>query len=121
MQRTWTKGRYADRVQRLDDYIAEPKPSGYRGVHVIVTYDERTVEVQLRSQAQHDWAYTVEQLGGQLGHALKMGEGPPELLELLAVLADLNEIQSQGLTVPGTMTERWAAARMAAARFLKEA
>lgn len=49
-----------------------------------------------------------------------MGEGPPELLELLAVLVDVNERQSQGLTVPGSMMDRWASARAAAARFLKE-
>lgn len=52
---------------------------------------------------------------------MKMGEGPVELLELLAVLADINERQSQGLVVPGRMMDRWAAARAAAARFLKEA
>lgn len=121
VQRRWTTGRYAGRVQRVDDYIVEPKASGYRGVHVIVVYDGRTVEVQLRSQAQHDWAYTVEQLGGQLGHALKMGEGPVELLGLLVVLADINEMESQGLTVPDSMMDRWTAARTAAAPFLKEA
>lgn len=107
-------------MQGVDDYVDEPKVSGYRGVHVIVVYDDRVVEVQLRSQAQHDWAYAVEQLGGQLGHALKMGEGPPELLELMAVLADVNDADSRGVPIPDTMRARWVAAREAASPFLKE-
>lgn len=43
---------------RVSDYIAEPRASGYRGVHVVVQYDGRPVEVQLRTQAMHEWAIT---------------------------------------------------------------
>jgi (p)ppGpp synthase/HD superfamily hydrolase len=35
---------------RLNDYIANPRPSGYRGVHLIVVYDGRHIEVQLRTE-----------------------------------------------------------------------
>lgn len=47
------------------DYIVSPRSSGYRGVHLIVRYDdpegvERNIEVQLRTQVMHSWAITVE-------------------------------------------------------------
>lgn len=35
--------------RRISDYIAEPRASGYRAVHVVVAYDDRCVEVQLRT------------------------------------------------------------------------
>lgn len=44
------------------DYIARPRPSGYRGRHVILRYDDLAcghklfVEVQLRTVLQHAWA-----------------------------------------------------------------
>ena len=34
---------------RVTNYIDEPRDSGYRGVHVIVEYDGRAIEVQLRA------------------------------------------------------------------------
>ncbi len=39
----------------VDDYISQPRASGYRGVHVMVQYDGRTIEVQLRTQVMHSW------------------------------------------------------------------
>lgn len=41
----------------FDDYIAKPKPNGYQSLHTAV-YDShgRIVEVQIRSQAMHDFA-----------------------------------------------------------------
>jgi len=44
------------------DYISDPRRSGYRGVHVIVGYDGRQIEVQLRTRVMHDWAIAVERL-----------------------------------------------------------
>lgn len=38
---------------RVSDDIADPRASGYRGVHVVVAYDHRPVEVQLRTQVMH--------------------------------------------------------------------
>ena len=45
---------------RLVDHIATPKPSGYRGLHLIARRDGRLVEVQLRTGLQHVWAQAVE-------------------------------------------------------------
>src|SRR5579859_7838205 len=32
------------------DYIANPRESGYRGVHLVVQYRERNIEIQLRTR-----------------------------------------------------------------------
>lgn len=39
-------------VKRERDYIVRPKPTGYRGVHVVIERDGRRVEIQLRTPAQ---------------------------------------------------------------------
>ncbi len=41
----------------FDDYISRPKPNGYRSLHTVVTdQDGRAFEVQIRTQAMHDFA-----------------------------------------------------------------
>jgi GTP pyrophosphokinase len=41
----------------FDDYIARPKPNGYQSLHtVVLDEDERTVEVQIRTRAMHEYA-----------------------------------------------------------------
>ena len=49
------------------DYVAQPKPSGYRSIHFAYKYisdnpdyDGLRVELQLRTRLQHDWAMAVE-------------------------------------------------------------
>src|SRR5699024_243159 len=40
---------------RVDDYIETPRLSGYRGVHIIVEYDSKQIEIQLRTEGMHEW------------------------------------------------------------------
>ena len=43
--------------KEFDDYIARPKPNGYKSLHtVIVADDGKAVEVQIRTQAMHAFA-----------------------------------------------------------------
>jgi putative GTP pyrophosphokinase len=66
-----------------DDYIKNPKPDGYRSIHVIFKYKNRLnsnydglqVELQIRTKLQHAWATAVEAMSTYLGVALKSGEG----------------------------------------------
>lgn len=66
-----------------DDYIAKPKASGYRGIHLIYKfqsavkpdYNNLLLEVQLRSHVQHAWATAVETVGAVVGQALKSSQG----------------------------------------------
>lgn len=49
----------------INNYIAHPKPSGYKSIHMYVTidgYDKMRIEIQLRSRQHHDWATFVEVL-----------------------------------------------------------
>lgn len=104
---------------RVSDYIAEPRPSGYRGVHVIVRYDGRPVEVQLRTQVMHEWAITVERAGGRLGEDLKSGYGPAPLLALLEAVSEVMAVEEEGGVVDRGALDRLTALRRDAAPFLE--
>jgi hypothetical protein len=84
LRKTWT-------IIKVRDYVAEPKESGYRALHLIVRRQGYPIEVQLRTVAQDAWANAVEQFGRELGLGLKFGAGTPEtrsvFVELAAVLA----------------------------------
>lgn len=72
-----------------DDYLADPKDSGYRSVHLIYkyanptapAYDNLSLELQIRTKLQHAWATAVETVGTFLNKALKSNEGPEEWLK----------------------------------------
>ncbi|HEY8777321.1 MAG TPA: RelA/SpoT domain-containing protein [Gaiellaceae bacterium] len=76
------------------DYAAQPKETGYRAVHVIVERRGRLIEIQLRTPFQQRWAAEVDRAAGQVGIALKDGQGPPEIADAFAELAD--EIADMG-------------------------
>lgn len=55
---------------QVSDYIATPRKSGYRAIHVIAgwaTDPRKPVEIQLRSTAMHSWADMVEETSALLG------------------------------------------------------
>ncbi|HSR95296.1 MAG TPA: RelA/SpoT domain-containing protein [Solirubrobacterales bacterium] len=74
-------------VVRIDDYLASPKNTGYRALHVVVHRDGHPVEIQLRTPSQHEWAEAVERWAARTRFPLKDGEGPPELLTYLELVA----------------------------------
>ena len=44
-------------VRKIKDYIAAPKPNGYRSLHMILRYDHKYyVEIQLRTISMDTWA-----------------------------------------------------------------
>lgn len=73
------------------DYIAEPKASGYRGIHLVYKYNNRKgdgpfyeglqLEIQIRNRIQHAWATAVETAGVFLEQALKSSIGNEKWLE----------------------------------------
>ena len=75
-------------LHRERDYIAKPKKSGYRGIHLIYRYNGGkiafrglNVELQIRSKIQHSWATAVEVAGAFTKQAFKASEGQQDWLD----------------------------------------
>ncbi len=115
IERRLVKNRPPDRV---DDYVTSPRSSGYRAVHVVVRYDERCIEVQLRTRSMHEWAIAVERLGGRIGQDLKSGRGPTPVLAWLAAVSEALAIEERGGFVESTLTSRISHLRAAALPYL---
>ncbi|APX88677.1 hypothetical protein BV394_02125 [Brevirhabdus pacifica] len=109
--------RYSEDL-RTSDYVAEPKPGGYRSIHLIKPFDEagagamyrgQKVEIQLRTHLQHVWATAVEAIGNMRGEDLKAGEGNRGWLRLLTLMSGViaeREGLPQGADVPMDQAER---------------
>jgi ppGpp synthetase/RelA/SpoT-type nucleotidyltranferase len=75
------KGKTATETQRdrIKNYIAEPKITGYRSIHYPLKYsgadqsahDGLSMELQIRTELQHAWATSVEIIDAFLGKSLK--------------------------------------------------
>lgn len=64
---SWLSGRPEIRVKTVKDYIATPKPNGYRSYHLILALTDGpgagiTAEVQLRTIAADFWAALEHQM-----------------------------------------------------------
>jgi ppGpp synthetase/RelA/SpoT-type nucleotidyltranferase len=87
------KGR--NKIWDQDDYIAKPKPDGYRSHHLkseflgrhTDIYDGRRIELQVRTRLQHSWATAVEAVGLFRGEELKNHLGSSEWLRLFLLMS----------------------------------
>jgi ppGpp synthetase/RelA/SpoT-type nucleotidyltranferase len=82
LRRNWT-------VTQFRDYVAEPKPDGYRALHLVNRNRGRLIEVQLRTPSQDIWANTVETLARTIAPGLKFGGGPIELREYFVIASEV--------------------------------
>ena len=97
-----------------DDYIAHPKQSGYRGFHLIYSYnsDKKTtynglkIEIQIRSTLQHIWATAVETVGTFTRQTLKSSQGEGGWLRFFALMSSFLAIRERRPPVPGTPENR---------------
>lgn len=62
---------------------------GYRAVHVVVRVEGKPIEVQVRTEIQHQWAELSEKFSDVEDPAIKYGGGNEVILELLAELSEL--------------------------------
>ena len=93
-----------------DDYIKEPKGSGYRSVHLIykffsdkkATHNGLRIELQFRSQLQHAWATAVETVGTFTKQALKSSQGEGDWLRFFALMGTALAERENCPPVPGT-------------------
>ena len=92
--------RFSHELIEVNDYIAQPKKDGYRGVHLVFKYNntlDRTgralqykglrVELQIRTKWQHQWATAVETVGTMRGEALKAMQGDKKWRELFCYIS----------------------------------
>jgi hypothetical protein len=94
LQSLYASGNLTHELIDTDDYIQEPKPTGYRSLHLIYKYNNPAaeeynglcLELQIRTQLQHAWATAVETIGSFLNQALKSNEGPVEWLEYFKIV-----------------------------------
>lgn len=87
--------RIKHRLVNEKDYIAEPKDDGYRGIHLVYryvsdrkeTYNNHSVEIQIRTNLQHAWATAVETVGTLIGQGLKADQGEKIWLDFFALVS----------------------------------
>jgi len=78
-----------------DNYILEPKPDGYRGIHAVLRYKSnnplyaewngKRIEIQIRTQLQHSWATALETVDLFSNQKLKWGKGEPNWQRFFAL------------------------------------
>jgi ppGpp synthetase/RelA/SpoT-type nucleotidyltranferase len=95
------------------NYIAHPKPDGYRGVHLIfryigthpnVSWDRLRIEMQLRSAHQHAWATAVEAVDIFTRQALKANRGNQQWQRFFALMGSAIAAREGLPWVPDTPT-----------------
>lgn len=84
------------------DYIVTPRKSGYRGVHIVVEYQDRQIEIQLRTEVMHAWALAAEGYSGRVGENLKQdGSHPIQLF--LATASEMMALSETGQEIPNEL------------------
>lgn len=99
--------------EEFDDYISRPKPNGYRSLHTVVADDRaRAFEVQIRTQAMHDFAehgmaahWRYKEAGAQGGQATAGGSYDRQLSWMRQLLAWQTDAGSSALEAPSVSNE----------------
>ena len=81
--------------KKIHDYIKFPKRDGYRGIHQIFEDKKHKLqlELQIRTQLQHEWATIVEILGSLMKTSFKIGEGDDRIKLFLKLCSALFSYQ----------------------------
>ena len=92
-----TRAKHVRDDQDRYDYIARPKPTGYRGIHEVYRYASQSIggqsysglkiEIQYRTRTQHAWATAVEISDLLDGARIKFDQNANPRRERLFVLA----------------------------------
>lgn len=111
------KSRIRHEFKNEEDYIKEPKKSGYRSLHLVYKFKTDTpekdiynqysmlIELQFRTHLQHIWATALETIGLFTNQALKAGQGNKEILRFFVVVSSLFAIKEGCPVVPGTVND----------------
>ena len=86
----------AHKLEKVMDYVKNPKNTGYRSIHFIYTYsstkdiyDGLKLELQIRTKLQHNWATAVETACIITKTSLKSNQGPDEWLDFFKIVSSL--------------------------------
>ena len=71
----------APRSPKVIDRRAKPV-NGYRAVHVVVFPESMPIEIQIRTELQHEWAEVFEKVADLVGRDIRYGEPPAHWLSL---------------------------------------
>lgn len=111
------KSRIRHELIKINDYIQNPKETGYRSLHYIYRFKSDTpdkeiynrypmlIELQFRTHLQHIWATALETIGLFTSQALKAGQGNKEILRFFAIVSSLFAIQEECPIVPWTVAD----------------
>lgn len=100
--------------KKVNDYINEPKESGYRSLHVVYEYHSdrketynrnMLIEIQFRTHLQHLWATAVETMGLFTKEAIKSGQGSDDVKRFFVLVSALFAIQENKPIVPNVICD----------------
>jgi ppGpp synthetase/RelA/SpoT-type nucleotidyltranferase len=97
-----------------DNYVKEPRDSGYRSRHLIYRYtsdwnkiyNELKIEIQIRTPLQHAWATTVETVDAFTQQALKSSVGSKDWERFFQLMGTEMAFSEGTPAVPNTPTDR---------------
>lgn len=106
----YEKSRIRHVMCKENDYLQNPKNSGYRSLHRVYkyvsdkkdSYNGMRIEIQFRTKLQHIWATAVETMGIYTRTNLKASKGGEEYLRFFALVSSLFAIKEGYPTVPDT-------------------
>lgn len=107
----YQNSRIRHKLKKEYDYIACPKASGYRSLHLVykfhsdkkATYNKSIfIEIQIRTHLQHLWATALETMGLFTRQALKAGEGDEYVKRFFALVSSLFALEENAPIVPNT-------------------
>lgn len=114
-EKHYLKGDLKHKLVNKKDYINEPKPDGYRSLHLIYAYKSDKnkkefngllTEVQIRSRLQHLWATAVESAGFLTRQAIKSNEAEPQWLDFFRLISSAFAIIEGCPTIPNTSANK---------------
>lgn len=111
---SFMKSRIRHEYKRTYDYIATPKSSGYRSLHLVYQYhSDKTetynknmlIEIQIRTHLQHIWATAMETMGLFTKQALKAGQGEEHIKRFFVLVSSLFALCEGCSVVPDTLAD----------------
>lgn len=101
---------------REKNYINNPKSDGYRSIHLVYGYysrnkvgeifNDRLVEIQIRSQLQHVWATALETVDLFAHQRMKFGGGLPSWKYFFKLVSSAFAMMEKCPIVSGTPTNK---------------